>query len=82
MTEDIKATVERVAREAEEAEVYADPQAPLPPGVRVTRGHDRTRVLQIRLSEDEYRSLADRAARQDVPASTLARDVLLRGLVS
>ena len=54
------------------------PDAELPRSVKVTRGHDRTKVLQVRLNEDEYRLLAKHAEEQRVPISTLARDFLLR----
>ena len=72
-----------IAAEVEAAErASADPAAPIPPHVRVTRGNDRTRVLQVRLSEDEYAALSEQADAHHVPASTLARDVLLRNLMS
>ncbi|MEN2737836.1 hypothetical protein ABCS02_08605 [Microbacterium sp. X-17] len=72
-----------LASEVEAAEqASADPATPLPKGVRVTRGHDRTRVLQVRLSEEEYAAVSERADAHHVPASTLARDVLLRNLES
>ncbi|WP_298228528.1 hypothetical protein [Gryllotalpicola sp.] len=66
-----------IAAEVKAAEEAPDdPAAPLPRGVRVTRGHDRTRVLQVRLSEGEYEALAEHAAAEHVPASTYARAVL------
>lgn len=72
-----------IAAEVEAAErASADPDAPIPSHVRVTRGNDRTRVLQVRLSEDEYAALSAQADAHRVPASTLARDVLLRNLMS
>ena len=69
-----------IAAEVGAAEHAADDEAPLPRHVRVTRGHGRTRVLQVRLSEEEYQDLVQRADAHHVPASTLARDVLLRNL--
>lgn len=72
-----------IAAEVAAAEqASADPATPLPAHVRVTRGHDRTRVLQVRLSEEEYSALEQRADAHHVPASTLARDVLLRNLAN
>ncbi|MBX3195679.1 MAG: hypothetical protein KF727_11360 [Microbacteriaceae bacterium] len=72
-----------IASEVEAAEqASADPAASLPSRVRVTRGHDRTRVLQVRLSEEEFAALSERADAHHVPASTLARDVLMRNLRS
>lgn len=68
-----------IAAEVEAAENAADdPDAPLPAGVRVTRGHDRSKVLQIRLNEDEHRLLSKLADEQHLPVSTLARSLLLR----
>lgn len=67
-----------IAAEANAAETVEDtPDAVLPAHVRVTRGHDRSRVLQVRLNEDEYRVLAKLADERHVPASTFARAMLL-----
>lgn len=72
-----------IAAEVAAAEAASDRLGePLPDHVRVTRGHDRSRVLQVRLSEEEYAALAERAGEQHVPASTFARAVILRGLAS
>ena len=72
-----------IAEEVAAAEAASDRvDAPIPDHVRVTRGHDRSRVLQVRLSEAEYEALADRADEHHVPASTFARAVLLRGIAS
>ncbi len=72
-----------IAAEVAAAEAASDrPGEPLPGNVRVTRGHDRSRVLQVRLSEEEFKALAERAGEQQVPASTFARAVILRGLAS
>ncbi|AJK27419.1 DNA binding protein [Mycobacterium phage Kratio] len=48
--------------------------------VKVTRGGPRTRVLQIRLNDDELAELERRAGDRDLPASTVAREILLRAL--
>ncbi len=70
-----------IATEVDAAErSSADPAVAIPANVRVTRGNDRTRVLQVRLSETEYSALSEQAEARHVPASTLARDVLLRNL--
>lgn len=72
-----------IAAEVAAAERASDDvDAPLPDRVRVTRGHDRSRVLQVRLSESEYQVLAAHASTEHVPASTYARAILLRGLAS
>ena len=63
---------------AEAAE--ADQESPLPAGVKVTRGHDRAKTLQIRLNEDELRELVALAADRGLPVSTVARYLLLQSL--
>jgi hypothetical protein len=67
--------IESEARAGEQA--TDTPALDLPQGVRVTRGHDRGRVLQVRLNEDEYRILSKLADDRGLPVSTLARAVLL-----
>lgn len=72
-----------IAAEVAAAEAASDDvEEALPDHVRVTRGHDRSRVLQIRLSEQEYEALSERADELHVPASTFARAVILKGLAS
>lgn len=68
--------IEAEVRSAEREPSSAD--AKLPADVKVTRGHDRSKVLQVRLNEDEHRLLLKHAEEQMVPVSTLARAVLLR----
>jgi hypothetical protein len=63
-----------IAAEAEAAE--RNPDAEIRPGSKVTRGHSRTRTLQVRAV------LAAVAERRGVPASTLARELLLSQLAS
>lgn len=48
--------------------------------VKVTRGHDRAKTLQIRLNEDELREIAALAADRGLPVSTVARQLLLQSL--
>ncbi|MCA0295447.1 MAG: hypothetical protein LCH96_09115 [Actinobacteria bacterium] len=71
---------ELIAAEAEAAE--KNPDAQIRPGSKITRGHNRVRTLQVRLNEDEFAALTSVAERLGVPASTLARDLLLRELAS
>ncbi len=66
---------ELIATEAAAAEQNRD--AELQPGSKVSRGHNRTKTLQVRLNDDEYAALQQLAAKRGVPASTLARDLLL-----
>ena len=68
--------IEAESRAAEEAD--ATPDLPLPSNVKVTRGHDRSKVLQVRLNEDEYRVLTKLAKERHVPASTFARALILK----
>ncbi|MEO7125227.1 MAG: hypothetical protein ABI382_13865 [Nakamurella sp.] len=67
-----------IASEAEASERNRD--APIHPGTKITRGHSRSRTLQVRLNEEELRTLAALAEQRGVPASTLARDLLLTHL--
>ena len=64
------------AKAAEEAELTSDPNAPLPPDVKVTRGHPRARNLQVRFRDDEFDELSGvcRSAR----ATRLHRRALAR----
>lgn len=65
-----------VAANEQADELSAD--APLPENVKVTRGHDRSKVLQVRLNEDEYRMLVKMADAERLPVSTYVRAFLLQ----
>lgn len=67
--------IESESRAAESADNSVD--ASLPASVTVSRGHDRTKVLQVRLNEDEHRILCKMAKEMHLPISTLARAILL-----
>ncbi|MGM0385993.1 MAG: CopG family transcriptional regulator [Actinomycetota bacterium] len=69
-----------IAAEAEAAE--RNPDVEIRPGSKVTRGHSRTRTLQVRLNDDEFAVLAAAAEQRGVPASTLARELLMSQLAS
>jgi len=71
---------ELIAVEAEAAK--RNPDAEIRPGSKVTRGHSRTRTLQVRLNDDEFAVLTTVAGRRGVPASTLARELLLGQVAS
>ena len=45
--------------------------------VKVSRGHGRSRTLQVRLNEDEFAALEQRAEARGVPAFSLTRALLL-----
>ena len=53
---------------------------PLPAGVTVTRGAQRTKTLQVRLSEAELAELESFAGSKSLPPSTAARSILLSSL--
>lgn len=63
---------------AEAAE--ADQVSPVRTDVKVTRGHDRTKTLQIRLNEDELDEVTALAKDRGLPVSTVARQLLLQSL--
>lgn len=67
-----------IAAEAEASEGNRD--APLRPGTTVSRGHDRTKTLQVRLNAAELEALSEAAERAGVPTSTLARELILTNL--
>jgi|SRR5680860_1591950 len=67
---------EGVAAEAAEA----DQDSPARTDVKVTRGHDRARTLQIRLNENELGELVAMAKDRGLPVSTVARQLLLQSL--
>lgn len=69
-----------IAAEAEAVE--QNPDAAIQPGAKVTRGHNRVKTLQVRLNDVEFSALTAAAERLGVPASTLARDLLLRELAA
>lgn len=67
------------ADDIEAAEFTADPDAPIPAHVTVTRpNRARSKVLQVRLNPDEMEAVERIAAQRDLPPSTVARDWLLR----
>lgn len=63
-----------VIAEGLRAEEAAD--APAGPETRVTRGHGRSRTLQVRLNDDEYEMLTALAEAKGLPVSTLVRTLL------
>jgi hypothetical protein len=82
MNETRKHDTDLIATELAEIEPTEDEDfdAPLPSHVRVSRGHSRTRVLQVRLNDDEMERLNRIADDTGVPASTYARMLLLEGM--
>ncbi len=63
----------------EEAEaIDADRDAPITDATTVTRGHGRSKTLQIRLNPEELEELERVAASRGLPTSTVAREAVLR----
>ncbi|MGO9155861.1 hypothetical protein [Mycobacterium sp.] len=63
----------------EEAEaIDADRDAPITDATTVTRGHGRSKTLQIRLHPEELVELERVAASRGLPTSTVAREAVLR----
>ena len=63
----------------EEAEVIdTDRDAPITESTTVTRGHGRSKTLQIRLNPEEMEELERIAATRGLPTSTVAREAILR----
>jgi hypothetical protein len=71
-----KREIEQLLAEESDA-IEADPNAPIGPGTQVTRGHGRTRTLQVRLNDDEFDALSRAAEKAQLPESTYARSLLL-----
>jgi uncharacterized protein DUF2188 len=83
MSKDLKGLKDLLDAEgatSEEAEVMSDQFGELPDHVRVTRGHGRSRTLQVRLNGDEFHALELLAKGRDLPVSTLARSLILTAL--
>lgn len=56
--------------------IEADVDAPITDATKVTRGHPKTRTLQVRLSPEEYEGLEKIADERGLPVSTVAREQL------
>lgn len=63
--------------EAEGRAAEAGKDAPLQPGTKVSRGHGRSKTLQIRLNDDEYAALEAMAVAQHLPLSTMVRSLIV-----
>ncbi|MGV0816012.1 hypothetical protein ABQF34_29015 [Mycolicibacterium boenickei] len=64
--------------EEESAAIDADRDAPITEATTVTRGHGRSKTLQIRLNPEELEELERVAATRGLPTSTVAREAILR----
>ncbi|WP_166849505.1 CopG family transcriptional regulator [Isoptericola sp. BMS4] len=79
MTKDIAQVLAAEAQAVEEAEERGGQLRELSE-VKVTRGHSRARVLQIRLNDDELAQLEKVADERGLPTSTVARALLLQAM--
>ncbi len=68
--------------DAEGVASEAGKDAPLRPGTTVTRGHGRTKTLQVRLNDDEYAAVTALAETRNVPVSTLVRSLILTSITA
>ncbi|WP_237139998.1 hypothetical protein [Mycobacteroides abscessus] len=62
--------------------IEAGADAPITDATKVTRGHPKTRTLQVRLSPEEYEGLEKIADERGLPVSTVARENLQKLLAS
>ena len=76
--EELRARMDAEAEAIAAAETDEDDGTPLPDRVTVSRpNRARSKVLQVRLNDDEFEALEAIAARRDLPVSTIAREHLL-----
>lgn len=71
---------ELLEREALDSE--SNPDAPLKPGTKVSRGHGRSQVYSVRLNQDEVEQVEQMAARLGLPASTMVRSWIVERLAA
>jgi len=76
---DIKVLLDAEGAAVEEAEKRGEQYRSLD-DVVITRGHGRTRILQIRINDDEYAALEALANQRHIPTSTAARSMLLAAM--
>src|SRR4051812_40117111 len=77
MTNDREPDDVRAILEEESEGIEANPDAPITDS-KITRGHGRSKTLQIRLNEEELRQLEQLAGSRGLPTSTVAREAILR----
>lgn len=78
MGKNIKQILDAEAAAAEAAK--DDLEVDIPSHVKVSRGGPRTRVLQVRLNDDELAGLEALADKRGLPASTVVREMILNFL--
>lgn len=80
MSKKIEQLLASEAEAVEEAEATGGPDAPIPDHVKVTRGHPRSRNLQVRFRDDEFAELAAYADHRGLPVSTVVRALVLQAI--
>ena len=78
MATKLKKLIDAEAKASEAGEV--DQSSTARARVKVTRGHDRAKTLQIRLNHEELGELTALAETRGLPVSTVARQLLLQSL--
>jgi hypothetical protein len=82
MTKSERGSIDQILDEAAaqaEASEY-DVDVEIPAHVKVTRGGPRTKVLQVRLNDDELAALEVLADSRGLPASTVVREMILNAI--
>jgi hypothetical protein len=73
--------IDKLLQEESDA-IEANPDAPVMDSTKVSRpGMERAKVLSVRLNPEEYENLRRLAAASGVGPSTMARGLILQGLV-
>lgn len=80
MSVEIERLLATEAEAAEAAEAVGSSDAPIPPHVRITRGHPRSKNLQVRFRDDEFHSLSRYAEQRGLPVSTVVRILVLQAI--
>lgn len=78
MSKSIEQILEEEAAAAEATKDDLDVK--IPPHVKISRGGPRTRVLQVRLNDDELAALEAMAEKRNLPPSTVVRELILNVL--
>jgi hypothetical protein len=70
-------TAVEVRADARKLEKYADDEGNYPAGTTVRRGQGRSRMFNVRLTDEQYQQLEQVARERHLPLSTMARAWLL-----
>lgn len=78
MSKSIKEILDEEAAAAESTKDSLDVE--IPPHVTISRGGPRTRVLQVRVNDDELAAVEALAQKRNLPPSTVVREMILNAL--